>query len=318
MEEAIKKLITPFTERTKSPFYSTFIVSWLIVNWRLVYFVFTNEIYTKGMHKFDSLEYYTSLFSCHGVIYLMVLPLLITILYIFILPIIDLKIFKYSEEKKRQRLVEKYTITRRHTVSGDEHIDLLLEYRNQKGTLANIFSEVEKKESQFSELQREIQTKESDKLNLVTLLNNQRELVQKQQVDYSTISNSNISIILKGRYLRVSKDIISRKINSESLYFDNNNYIAVDEDKETRKFQCLFTKFDIQTNNLSFILRGIHKNNSNFLLTYELHRIDNANLHFSGTEKLFSTNNTDIEFKVDYISYELENLIRKFELTKEL
>lgn len=226
MEETFKKIFEPFKERTKSPFYSAFVVSWLIVNWRIIYFIFTNEMITGGKHKYNYLEEFLQLCSTQGFLNLLFYPLVFTSIYIFIIPIIDLFVFKYSENKRQQRLDKKYEITRKHTVSGDKYVDLLLDFSKQKESLSIIklqLDEEAKNIESFANENRELKSRainyESriDQLGIVNdLYKNRNNLSMWPKLWELIIYDENSIKVFKKIVVDLRSEYMNVPINSSS------------------------------------------------------------------------------------------------------
>ncbi len=128
MEEIKKSFKSILYERTTSPFYGTFIISWLIWNWKIVYVtLFVSE---KSI-KTDKLSY---LLNNHLIdeLNLIVWPIISTIALLTIFPFITngaywlkLKFDKWKKDKKnevelKQLLTLEQSIELREQIANQE------------------------------------------------------------------------------------------------------------------------------------------------------------------------------------------------------
>jgi hypothetical protein len=111
----------------------------------VIYALLSNDIHFIGYNLFHYLQFRLNIFENPAPI--VFYPFLLSVLYIFALPNIDLFIFSFSENKKNEKLEKKYKITKQYTVSGEKFIDLLLNFKKQKDDLAKIDEEVKEKEA---------------------------------------------------------------------------------------------------------------------------------------------------------------------------
>jgi hypothetical protein len=101
--EWLNKFTNPLAERTKSPLYGAFLFSWLIWNWRIVL-----TVLIPSQIKFEGLSL-TAYISTHflNIWDALIIPLGYALFYIFILPWIDFKLIRFTEEEKRKKIDEK-------------------------------------------------------------------------------------------------------------------------------------------------------------------------------------------------------------------
>ena len=98
--EWLKNIVTPFSERVKSPFYSSLIVAWLVFNWRIVVALF---FYDELVNNQDKISYIIGLLNDTDVS--VIYPLISAFVYLFVLPKIDELVFEYVEYKKSNHLL---------------------------------------------------------------------------------------------------------------------------------------------------------------------------------------------------------------------
>jgi hypothetical protein len=148
-------------ERISSPFYGSFILSWIIWNWKPIYatfFVSKNEIKVKT--KLDYiLSFYYDCWYCN-LLPLIFYPLISTLVLILLIPRLSNWLFKESlkYEKERIELREEQTASQRLTHEQSVQI------RNEKNTLIeahnkdiqNKIFEIEAYKNQLKDLQEDL------------------------------------------------------------------------------------------------------------------------------------------------------------------
>src|SRR5579864_8807723 len=112
MSDWIKNISSPLSERAKSPFYGSFIVTWLIWNWRILFVIFfTSKFDLKGMNLSDFiLKDYLNIDDGLWI------PLAFTAGYLIILPWIDYLIIWYTEWIKRLKMDRKIAVSKTHSI----------------------------------------------------------------------------------------------------------------------------------------------------------------------------------------------------------
>lgn len=121
MGEIIKEIFTAFKEKISSPFFRYFSISWLLWNYKFVYFItFVDEaIYEKVHHitKYDYLinhTYFYGSWYCNIAIFL-IAPLISTWFMIFVFPEINVKFLRkyiqtlndeYDEKQQRRKKIK--------------------------------------------------------------------------------------------------------------------------------------------------------------------------------------------------------------------
>ena len=152
MDEIKKSLRSILYERTTSPFYGTFILSWLIWNWKIIYvtlFISENTI------KKDKLKY---LYDNHLIdeLNLIVWPFFSTIILLTVFPFISngafwlkLKFDKWKRDKKNEvQLKQMLTI--------EESIKIMEQLAKQDELFQKLLSEKDLKISQLEQLNNSI------------------------------------------------------------------------------------------------------------------------------------------------------------------
>lgn len=124
--EKINEKINPFLERLTSPISGTFIVTWVIVNWKIVLYLFDS---TTAPVKILTIRSNSNSWEC------LILPLMITSIYLLIMPfaLYGLKyvtdLAKTLVEKKEIRTEKDISIYRQYSYStSGELLDSLVTY----------------------------------------------------------------------------------------------------------------------------------------------------------------------------------------------
>lgn len=121
----IKSIFFPFSERAKSHFFGTFIVSWAIINWKILFTIFFfghSDFHGQNIVDFIETHYLNN--ACKPFLF----PLTSSLIYIFLWPYVDLELFKFVEKNKRTKIDEKIKIGREHLVQGNLYYDLKLDF----------------------------------------------------------------------------------------------------------------------------------------------------------------------------------------------
>ncbi len=140
MEDLKKSISQIFNERLTSPFYGTFLISWMIWNWQIIYLtIFISE---ESIDK-DKITYISENFS--DIHFLITYPLISAIILISIMPLItnraywvsllynQWKINKRNEVQKKELLTIEQSINLREQIKSQEkRFEDLLEDKNLK------------------------------------------------------------------------------------------------------------------------------------------------------------------------------------------
>lgn len=174
--EWFNSLFSPFKERLKSQIYSAIFFSWIICNWYILVAIFTDSKYFENDAE-KKIQYIKEYFDvCTYWFNLIVLPTLYTLIYIYILPIIDKSIFKYRDKIERQKLKEKHELIESVGYSTNEYLNLHKSYEKAKNEIKSATvnlrekdKDLTKKISQVDELEDNIekQKKTIDELNSI-------------------------------------------------------------------------------------------------------------------------------------------------------
>lgn len=161
-DEIKKSASSIFEERLSSPFFGSFIFSWLLWNWQIVYLtLFVSQEYIKPLTKIDYILKNNSNF-----LYLLVGPFLSAIVLITLVPFLTNRLFKVYLyfEKERIKSKEDLNLARRITIEE----------------AAQIRNEMLEKDTKN---QQQITAKVSE----VTLLKEQVELLNQEKIKFKVL-----------------------------------------------------------------------------------------------------------------------------------
>lgn len=167
--EFLKNLITPVSERVRSPFYGAFFVSWLLVNWRILLAFFSSSDLIEGVSKYQFIAAQLQNWD-KTLIY----PIIFSLAYLLVLPWMDYLMFWYGELVKKEKTKRKLSIGKSYFVSGETYYNLWDRYKTQKEELGKALSEVETTEREAYDLQKDNNEKE----NTITKLTSELKKVK--------------------------------------------------------------------------------------------------------------------------------------------
>ena len=108
MEKILTEIFTTFKEKISNPFFRYFTISWILWNYKFVYFVaFLDEKVYFDVHKvtkFDYLishSYFYETWYCNMAIFF-IAPLLSTWFMIFVFPVVNMYFFKKFDDSTRE------------------------------------------------------------------------------------------------------------------------------------------------------------------------------------------------------------------------
>jgi hypothetical protein len=243
-----KDMPSYMNERAKSPFYGSFILSWLIWNWKIVFVVlFFKHEDMGGLNIIDYI-----LLSYVNIWDSLVIPLSVGLVFIFLLPWIDYWILLYSEEMKRKKIDRKIIIGRRHFVEGNTYYDLKLKFEEERKKIMEADKESMKDKSRIAELENKITEldDENSKLDVqhVEDLSSYHELDEKykkltQRHDPNNFFNDRWLFECKSGNQNIKHEV---EIN-------RNDYIRIENNERTSEFKLALIDLDIDNHTFSFV-----------------------------------------------------------------
>lgn len=156
MLDIFNKSNGPLAERARSPLYGSFVISWLIWNWRIVLtiFFFSKEDF-KGLNLVQYISTtYLNTNDC------LLIPLAFSFGYMLIVPWIDYFLVWHSEVNKRTKIDRKIAVGRSHSVEGNLYYDLRFKYDEEKKKILNFESELAAKQTDVNQAENELKKKE--------------------------------------------------------------------------------------------------------------------------------------------------------------
>lgn len=217
MDEIKKSISAILYERTTSPFFGTFIFSWLIWNWKIPYltiFISENKLPDNKINYI--IKNYDSL--CNLLIY----PLISTIILLTVIPFVSNGAYWLSLKFENWKIKQKNLIEDKQLLTVEQSIELREQIRKQEERFINLLtnknSEIEVLNKRISELSAtEILSRENDDSEIKSLAerfnNNKSEM---KIFDYVTkCIHSNLKIqssdeVMKIISLLESHDIIHK------------------------------------------------------------------------------------------------------------
>jgi hypothetical protein len=173
-----ESIVSTFKERTRSPFYGAFILSWLGCNWRILIALFwfdRSDLHGNNMVDFIYINY-ISWMNC------LVLPLIISVLiYTLIVPWIDYLLLWYTELVRQKKNDRKLEIQKKHVVSGSRYVELLLAYDERQKLLTESDEIIAEHEVTIRDLKSQKGVLESQ----VTEISRQKNSAEKQLRSYN-------------------------------------------------------------------------------------------------------------------------------------
>lgn len=174
MEEIKKSFKSILYERTTSPFYGTFIISWLIWNWKIIY---VTLFVSEKIIKTDKLSY---IINNHLIdkLNLILWPIISTIVLLTVFPFISngaywlkLKFDKWKKEKKNELELKKL-------LTLEQSIELREQISNQEERFEKILSDKNLRIEQLELLLSETKSDNYSDPNIIDSGNINNELIE--------------------------------------------------------------------------------------------------------------------------------------------
>lgn len=249
-ETILDRLFTPFYERVRNPFMGSFIVSWLIVNWKAVYAAFFETDGYIALGYKNNIEYIKDLL-CEGGIYnnTIILPLTGTLVYFGIVQFLSLVASSIVELFQSMKMKHKLDLIGRKGVTGDTYLSLYKELENEKNKLGDWKSNYETQVNQNTLLQIENKQLSTDKEKLEIIINTKNtdlDFIFNTIINYITIYSNiikNNNIDLKDTYIKYLKEKYIDNKNREQIFNiksnDNTWLLKNNLIKENKKYNTL-------------------------------------------------------------------------------
>ena len=239
--EWLKGMFTPVSERVKSPLYGTIFFCWLILNWKFWIALF---FYNETVDGIDKIDYLTTQSDNYCRMYLY--PLILTYTYLYLLPEIDIIVYKINEKNKTKKYEAKLGILSKSSVSGALYVNLLKEKEKLVDYLAEIRSEVEASVEEKAQLK-------SEKLNLQSTIQN---LEERNKEYYSNFTNRNKLMNIMSDDWRCSYSFDSSRPKSSEIFYLTDGFkyfVRTQNEKAEHYFDIDFVDIDPYTKKIQFI-----------------------------------------------------------------
>lgn len=271
----LKDIFSNLFERIRSPFYSTFIVSWLVVNWRILFLAFSDDIETS--EKIDKIAAQLTTYS-NSIGW----PLGIALSYFFIYRWLEVLAALYINWQKAVRQDRELKQLKKHVVSGTEYFDLVAILDEQNNIYSKLKSEKAKVDTELNVVKRSL---EESNRNVMEL--------QKQVENSASYSNQTNLI---GDWTMTTRKIEADNLISEQVKIRKTQHALEFEVKVKGGANRLGTIICFQNygDNISFVLvndgaymdmrlnvNSINNSTSEFLLLEGFSNSNNDGLNYS-------------------------------------
>ncbi|MTZ12800.1 hypothetical protein GNE00_03535 [Pseudomonas sp. JL972] len=183
MPEIVDALREHIKERAASPLSGAFIVSWLLINHKLLVVLFSD---VKPWVKFGYINnhLYPDLASLalSGIAY----PLLMASFYIFIYPLPARKALLFTLEQKRRTTLEKFEAEKLIPLSYEQVLERIAPLRDK---IADLEQEAERRETTTDRLKKIIEGQEKSISELGTKISEKQQALDSLEVDLSKAEN---------------------------------------------------------------------------------------------------------------------------------
>jgi hypothetical protein len=233
----------PMRERARSPLYGSFILSWCLWNWRIFVALFFLE--PAETYGYNVIEYinYNFINWCDTLI----IPLFITAIILFGLPLLDYAIILFTEDWKRKRIDEKLKILNKHSVSGVVYNKLFEKFEKEQ-------EKISKNEAEKAELAIKLNDCRENNDSLNDQVNTLTQTMSDLQGIISLLNTRHdLSQIFSGRWVLYSKEG-DHPPEEHEIEITSTHYYLVKPDGTTDKlYELRMIDCDIANKKLSFV-----------------------------------------------------------------
>jgi hypothetical protein len=221
MEDFRKSIKEILYERTTSPLYGTFIISWLIWNWKIVYITLFVSEKQIGLDKLTYID--TNLISMNNIIWF---PILSTIVLLLIFPFISNGAYWLSLIFKRWRNDKKNKVESKQLLTMEQSISMRKQITEQENYYERIVSDKDLKIKQSESLLKEAQTastrSEESAHSLLVLLTEKDLQIEELKNNLRNLPENNEKLLsdkdLKIKQLEVALQTEKEKLNNKELW----------------------------------------------------------------------------------------------------
>lgn len=234
--DKLNDIFKEIKQRVTSPLIFSFLLSWIIINWRVTIGLVFYKIEDLAKDQYQS---YTDLIvKNYGPWHYYYYPILIAIGYTFVFPFIR------SGIKLFQSWLNRETDKRLFKIAGTTTVPMERFIKDRELYLSN------------TEKLKEIMDKESEYLNENQTLRAERNRLQEQLNEYSTLSHSNF---LNG-YWDV-KHILDGEEKTERVNISQGKFYKPDKDNRDQEW-ITFENYGINPGNRNLVIVFTQKNNN--------------------------------------------------------
>jgi predicted transcriptional regulator len=163
LQDFTKNVITNLTQRIASPLSSSFIVAWMLWNYKFIVILFSNNSISTTFSLIDKMVFPTySAVVTNGI----VCPLLTTIAYIFVYPYPARFVYRFTRERQREISLIRQEIDDETPLTNSESRELKGQFRNLQ---KEYFDEVDRLENDIRELRAGLASKADPGVSLRSL-----------------------------------------------------------------------------------------------------------------------------------------------------
>lgn len=242
----------PLAERARSPFYGSFIISWLIWNWRIVltiFFLRKEDFGTMNVVDYIEVKY----LKINDYLFI---PLIFTAFFILVLPWVDYLIIWYSEFNKRKKVEKTLEIGKKSIVSGEQHFALRQKYEEERNKISTIEKELNKAKADVADVNNAVSSQKARIDELVE--ENQKSEENRIYVTEKLVKLENrkdLSKFFTGRWTRKFNDTPSNTDGEkeEEIEIRNNEYLSRKGMNMEKVFELRLIDFDHDSKQLNFV-----------------------------------------------------------------
>lgn len=151
MKDLTKEVNSRLYERVTSPLYSTFILSWIVTNWKFFYVTIFLNKEDVGMSKLTFIQNVLYPNWCIGPLMLFLIPAISTFCFIWVIPYVVNLAFEKTEQFKIKRRVKRLELLGKSVIDGEKYLELRESYTKRTNELLNVFKEKKKIDSEINE-----------------------------------------------------------------------------------------------------------------------------------------------------------------------
>lgn len=179
-ETTMDKMLKPFNERMKNPFIASFIISWIIVNWKAIFYMIYSDESVK--ERFENSQGYTHWYT------LILIPILSAVFFTFAMPYINLFIgwVNLNATRKKRRSIKE---NRKEEMQDEKEIQIenlkieeakteYLERKRKNDEITNLTSKNIELNEEINRLNSEVNKRE-DKISTLSKEKNENYRVNR-------------------------------------------------------------------------------------------------------------------------------------------